>query len=138
MKELCELSSCDGKLCLHKHPRECKFFRNIVYCKFGKWCHFSHILKKDPDLENLKKENRAIITKLEELEKLLFEKEKQIEHIIESIEEMNKPKKVPVKKSFKCTKFNVETNYPSCLKVLDKKKHTSVENVKYVTSVMTN
>ena len=50
------------------------FFRNIGYCKFGEWCHFSHILKKDPDLENLKKENRAIITKLEELEKLSLRK----------------------------------------------------------------
>ena len=74
------------------------FFRNIGYCKFVEWCHFSKILKKDPDLENLKKENRAIITTLEELGKLLFEKDKQIESIIESIEEMNKTKKVPEKK----------------------------------------
>ena len=72
VKELCKLATCDGKSCLHRHPRECKFFRNIGYCKFGEWCHFSHIVKKDPELENLKTENRAIIKKLEELEKLLF------------------------------------------------------------------
>ena len=129
----CELTSCDGKVCPHRHPRECKFFRNIGYCKFGEWCQFSHILKKDPVLENLKKENMAIIKKLGELEKLLFEKNKQIESIIESIGEMDKMKKDPVRKSFKCTKCNFETNSQTGLKVHDRKKHTSAENVKFPT-----
>lgn len=131
VKELCELTSCDGKSCPQRHPRECKFLRNIGYCKFGEWCQFSHILKKDPDLENLKKENLSILTKLEQLEKLLFEKDKQIESIIESIGELNKIKKGPAKKSFKCTKCDFESNSQTGLKVHDKKKHTSVENLKF-------
>ena len=50
---------------------------------------------------------------------------------MESIGEMNKTKKGPVKKSFKCTKCNFETNSQSGLKVHDKKKHTCVDNVKF-------
>ena len=41
-------------------------FRNIGYCKFESGVIFSHIVKKDPELEKIKEDNRTV----EELEKL--------------------------------------------------------------------
>ena len=126
VKKLCESSSCDGKTCAERHPRVCKFFKNVGYCKFGEWCLFSHIIKKDPEMEKLKAENRAILKRLEEVEKVLFEKDKEINDIMKSIEETRKMETNKPEKCFKCTKCSFETNSQSGLKIHSKKKHTEV------------
>ena len=131
VKESCELISCDGKICIQRHPKECSLFTNRGYCKFGEWCHFLHIVKKDPEMEKIKSENKEILKKLDFLEKLLFEKDKEIQNILKTIEESRNTKEKQISKSFKCTKCNFETNYQSGLKINEKKKHTSIEIEKY-------
>ena len=40
--EKCENDSCDTKTCNLRHPRVCRYFRDIGFCKFGEWCLFNH------------------------------------------------------------------------------------------------
>ena len=126
VKEICEISSCNGKTCIQRHPKICKFLRNRGYCKFGEWCLFSHVIKKDPEIEKIKAENRAILKRLEEVEKILFEKDKAIDEIMKYIEGTRKKETNKSDKSFKCTKCNFETNSQSGLKIHGKKKHTVI------------
>ena len=74
-----------AKKCVQRHPKECKFLQNIGYRKFGEWCLLSHNIKKDPNIENLEMENKNVRNNLEKLEKLIDEKDKQMENIIESM-----------------------------------------------------
>ena len=121
LKEICVAAACDGKKCIQRHPKVCKFLRNYGYCKFGEWCLFSHIVKKDPEVEKLKAENKEIKKKLEELEKILFEKNEQIENILEYMKETRKMEKPQIVKSFKCDKCNFETSSKSGLKFTQKR-----------------
>ena len=122
VKEICEEPSCDGKNCIKRHPKECKFFRNRGFCKFGEWCHFVHIARKDPEIEKIKAENKRIRERLDALEKLLVEKDKEMNKILKSIQETRNSKE----KLLKCKKCNFETKSHSGLKIHEKKKHTSV------------
>ena len=130
VKELCVALDCDGKKCMQRHPKVCKFLRNYGYCKFGEWCLFSHTVKKDPEVEKLKAENIEIKKKLEELEKILFEKNEQIENILEYMKETRKKENPQTVNLLKCDQCNFETNSKSGLKIHTKKKHTSV-NLSY-------
>ena len=48
------------KLTAILHPKECRFLKNIGYCKFGEWCLFSHNIRKDPNIEKLDMEDKNI------------------------------------------------------------------------------
>ena len=117
VKELCEELSCDGKTCIQRHPKECKFFRNRGYCKFGEWCHFLHVVRKNPEIEKIKEENKAILEKLNALEKLLLEKDKEMEQILKAIQETKNTKE----KLLKCKQCNFETKSHNGLKIHERK-----------------
>ena len=43
MRELlCEKLNCEIKICNLRHPKVCRFFRDLGVCKFSEWCKFSH------------------------------------------------------------------------------------------------
>ena len=91
---------------------------------------FLHIVKKDPEMEIIKSENKEILKKLYVLEKLLFEKDKEIQNILKAIEESRNTKEKQTK-SLNCTKCKFETNSQSGLKIHEKKKHTTIDIEKY-------
>ena len=40
--EICSKKSCEIRLCSLRHPKSCRYYREIGYCKFGEWCLFRH------------------------------------------------------------------------------------------------
>ena len=71
ISELCDNSSCDIKTCNLRHPRICNFYRDYRRCKFGEWCQYKH----ENLLETLQNDNQAALGKINDIEKLLSERE---------------------------------------------------------------
>ena len=84
--EICDNISCDRKECLKRHPKNCKFFRDFNYCKFGEWCKFVHIVQENL-IKYSKNENQKILTKLSEIDKELEALRKEEESIKNVISE---------------------------------------------------
>ena len=40
--EICSNNGCEIRVCSLRHPKSCRYFREIGYCKFGEWCLFKH------------------------------------------------------------------------------------------------
>ena len=40
--EICSNNGCETRVCSLRHPKSCRYFREIGYCKFGEWCLFNH------------------------------------------------------------------------------------------------
>ena len=78
VKEICENSSCDVYTCILRHPKPCKFFRNHRMCKFDP-CMFSHEINNTSDT-NLE-------TKIDNLEKIISEKDDIIKQLTQKIDE---------------------------------------------------
>jgi hypothetical protein len=86
--ELCENPSCDLKTCILRHPRNCKWHRELGRCKFDP-CPFKH---EGNSFENYRKENEEIKPKLAEVDrslKALEEKEIQTNATIEKLKMIN-------------------------------------------------
>ena len=112
--ELCDNSSCDILKCNKRHPKECRYYRDYNRCIFGEWCFFKHI-EKDNDLETLKQENEALKKKIDEIDKLLSEKDNMIDSIVNSM--LEKFKKIEERLySLECEETQGETTFfnPSC------------------------
>jgi hypothetical protein len=89
-KKICEISQCEVRKCPLRHPKICKFYRDNGYCKFGEFCYFSH--KTKMNIENYRKENEEILSKLAEVDrslKALEEKERETKAIIENLKAVN-------------------------------------------------
>ena len=80
MNERCENLSCDIKLCMQRHPKICKFYRDNNYCKFGEYCKFIHIIR----------ENSLQISENTKIKKKLLEIDAQLEHLKKNEEEIMK------------------------------------------------
>ena len=78
IKEICSNKGCEIEKCSQRHPRICRYHRDIGYCKFGKWCLFKHETLSSP------KEMKVIAKKLETIEKDLEEKGIAIENLASS------------------------------------------------------
>ena len=82
---ICENADCEVQRCSKRHPRDCIFFRKFRRCKFGDYCSYKHC-------EILNSENCEITilkSKVEALEKLLEQKDRGIESILETISSMS-------------------------------------------------
>ena len=81
VNQVCENPSCEIKVCIKRHPRICKYFRNYNRCKLSEWCAFKHvgnsaistqeILEKIKNLSEIIKEKDDLINKLADKIKLL-------------------------------------------------------------------
>ena len=101
VSEKCLESSCEILSCNLRHPKICKYFKEFRRCKFGEYCCFDHT---ESGSELLEKRANDLIMKVENLEKKLEEKEinqptsysdfntlgKKIEEIEELIEDKNR------------------------------------------------
>ena len=82
VNEKCENSECEIKLCMKRHPKICKFYRDYNYCKFGEFCKFVHIMQ---NFQVSHSENEKIQKKLSEIDA-------QLEHLKKLEEEILKDK----------------------------------------------
>ena len=81
--ERCENSTCEIRSCNLRHPRKCKWFREYRRCKFGEWCSFDHVDSIDNE-DSIKE----IFEKLENLTKIILEKDEKINKLAEKIKKL--------------------------------------------------
>ena len=46
-KKICEKFDCEIRECHLRHPKICKAYRDLGFCKFSEWCKFSHNVDKE-------------------------------------------------------------------------------------------
>ena len=82
--KLCDNPSCELSKCIQRHPKVCKWDRDLNRCKFYP-CKFTHIVKEDNQtaLEEYTRENERIVKKLAEIEKELKAVQQSEEEIIQ-------------------------------------------------------
>ena len=71
--ELCVDSSCELSRCDQRHPLICKLFSEQIRCKFNP-CKFSHIVKESV-LEKVKIDTQKALERVNDIEKILEEKD---------------------------------------------------------------
>ena len=82
-KQICENTSCEIKECLLRHPKKCKYFRDLGYCKFGDWCKFLH-KSNEKSIEVKQFED-----KLDSMEKDLKKKSDKVLELENNIKDMH-------------------------------------------------
>ena len=81
VNELCDNISCAIKSCNKRHPYICKFYRDHGRCKFLEYCKYKHEIFENIFENETKKEMEALNKKLDKVEKVLKQKEKDIENL---------------------------------------------------------
>ena len=84
--EKCQNVQCSVRDCFLRHPRECRYFRDLRNCKFGEFCKFTHKAFRN---EN-NKEIMEIKKKLDELRSQINVKDEEIKQKNFEIEIMSK------------------------------------------------
>ena len=41
-EKVCKIRNCDPRKCRNHHPKECKYYAQNRFCKFGTDCRFTH------------------------------------------------------------------------------------------------
>ena len=93
--EICENVQCNGKECSLRHPRNCKYFFEFQYCKFGDYCKFSHVTpimkETSKEIDDLKEKLKLLKSEIDAKNKLIQEKNDELEVLIKDHEsEMKK------------------------------------------------
>ena len=135
IKEICENKKCDINSCTSRHPKICSFYRDFNRCKFGEWCLFKHvnedknsdqeILNKIENLEKLIKQKDSLINILAEKVKFIEEKLAIHETTEGSTENLSDDKQIRKEtvEMFKCNFCKFESNSKKGVQIHIKKKH---------------
>ena len=91
VKETCHKDDCDVTKCRRRHPKDCRYFQLYKRCKFGDFCAFSHTIRTDPVLEEIK----FVRKKVEDLEKEIKEKNDEIKTVLRNIDKTLKTLNLP-------------------------------------------
>ena len=59
VKESCQITKCNLKICTKRHPKVCKYFKQQQFCKFGDSCSYRHDLV-EPSSGPLEKQLEAL------------------------------------------------------------------------------
>ena len=104
--EKCPGKDCEIKECSLRHPKTCRYYRDIGYCKFGEWCLFNH------DERNLNEINK-ITEKLKTIENKIEEKNKAIEALEKLLENSESNNLEEVMKTVDAKVETFEKNLPA-------------------------
>jgi hypothetical protein len=141
-----ENSSCDISRCNLRHPKKCKFYSNYKRCKFDP-CAFLHI-------DSSEISNSEIFKKLDDLAKLISEKDLKIKRLEERLEilenilpenavenvsgalekeEESQPQTNVIENNqiLKCSKCDFEAKSDRGLKIHEKRKCAKLETNKF-------
>ena len=88
LKEECLEEVCFTKNCNKRHPRPCKFYNRIGFCKYDSKCMFKHKLPKNEEKQNEKIE--ALEKTMDKLQKLVEEQSATIKTLMIQSEEVTK------------------------------------------------
>ena len=74
--DICENVQCNGKECSLRHPRNCKYFFEFQYCKFGDYCKFSHVTpimkETSKEIDDLKEKLKLLKSEIDAKNKLVY------------------------------------------------------------------
>ena len=45
--ELCEETNCVVRSCRYRHPKACRYFKELNHCKFGSSCQYKHDIQNN-------------------------------------------------------------------------------------------
>ena len=88
VSERCQNASCEIGSCSLRHPKTCRYYRDIGYCKFGEYCCFNHD-SSDDKVKSIAEKCKKVEEKCDKLEKDLEENKnlgKEIDVKIETFE----------------------------------------------------
>ena len=57
LMEICSNKDCEIKECSLRHPKTCRYFRDIGFCKFGEWWLFNHNEENLKEIKQITKKN---------------------------------------------------------------------------------
>ena len=89
INEICSEKTCDILSCNQRHPKVCNYFRNYGRCKFSP-CAYKHGNFASNDLENKSREIKIISERLLALEKVIADKNEEINELGVIIENLEK------------------------------------------------
>ena len=91
---ICENVGCPILDCSLRHPKNCRYFLEFQYCKFGTFCKFSHKIEESRDAKKEldDKEIKRLEDKIKHMEIEIESKTKEIEKIKEDFENEMKEK----------------------------------------------
>ena len=104
--EICVKADCQGKACLQRHPKQCKFFFQGGFCKFGDNCSYKHTMSPSPG--NLILQIQALEAKIGDMCKAI----KVLEDKVHELKNVNK-----------CERCDYKANSSTSLKTHMSKKH---------------
>ena len=81
IETICETKECEIVNCERRHPKECRYFKEFSRCKFGDYCSFRHETTLNEGNVTLVKEVETLKERVDHLEKLIEDKDKQIKEI---------------------------------------------------------
>ena len=81
VETICEKENCEIDNCERRHPKECRYYKEFSRCKFGDYCSFRHESTITEGNVKLVKEVETLKERVELLEKLIEDKDKEIKEI---------------------------------------------------------
>ena len=118
--ELCGIDNCKSKACTKRHPKVCKFFTAHNMCRYNEKCAYLHTITKEES------DTAALLIKVAHLEdtlKVMDEKLKALEEIIEKLNSESIPASSG---TFKCDKCDYKASKNSILKRHKTSKHKTI------------
>ena len=125
--KICSNKSCEKRLCSLRHPKPCRYYREIGYCKFGEWCLFQH---EDSNKRNIEEAVKKLDAKMDAFEKCLNEKDNEILKLVERINFNEEKIKFLEEKINNLVKDDASTELDIKLKDLEEKQTNLIEESK--------
>ena len=127
--EKCSKPNCEILTCSKRHPKVCRYFRDIGFCKFSEWCLFNH----DGVVQESREINELTI-KMRNIDKIIAEKNKEIESLDKLIKETLDNNKVESEKFDQFVK-TVENKMEVFESNLSTMKKSLLEKDTYITNL---
>ena len=125
--KICSNKSCEKRLCSLRHPKPCRYYREIGYCKFGEWCLFQH---EDSDKKDIEEAVEKLDAKMDAFEKCVNEKDTEILKLVERIKFNEEKIKFLEEKINNFVKDNASSELDNKLKDLEEKQTNLIEESK--------
>ena len=84
--EKCSNNECDIKSCSLRHPRTCRYYRDIGFCKLCEWCQFKHegVSKGLQEVNEISDRMKNVEKQIEEKSLLIEALDKTVKESLES------------------------------------------------------
>ena len=116
VNDICENVSCELSLCIWRHPKTCKYYRELGRCKFDP-CAFKHV--GNNSLDKLNEENREILYKLYVVDKALKAFEEEETEVTENMKKATNEETIRLFQEQMCYQDGVLESFGNKLKEME-------------------